>query len=81
MELSIIATLTVLCILPILVVLPMGGGNSEKKQLPHHRTSGSDQLKTGNSTIKHTRRASNTDEHDESPDNKRLKNVGRPQKL
>ena len=80
LELSIIATLIVLYILPILVVLPMGGGNSEKKQSPHHSTSGSDQLKTGNSTIKGTRRASNTDEHDKIP-NKRPRNVGRPQKF
>ena len=79
LELTTIATLFVVYTSPVLVVLPMGGGDTKTKQLQYHNTSASNKQKLGKGTKKRIWSTSNNDEHDESPDNKKPRNVGRPQ--
>ena len=79
LEISIIATLITVYVLPILVVLPIGGGKTEMRRSHSHCNTTGDKKTTDTGTKKRTRSKSDNNEHDDSPGNKKPKNVGRPQ--
>ena len=81
LQLNIIATLIVVYILPVLVVLPMGGGGTRMRGSRCHtdNTSQSETQMVGKGLKKRARSRPNGDENDDSPGNKKPRKVGRPQ--
>ena len=68
-------------ILPVLVVLPMGGGGTRMRESRCHtdNTSQSEKQMVGKGLKKRARSRPNGDENDDSPGNKKPRKVGRPQ--